>query len=59
MKARVEFLPDNNGAAETAIVEADMIEQRNGWIVIFNNGCVVFVANEACVKFCWLYQEEE
>ena len=57
MKARVEFLPDHNGATETAIVEADMMEQRNGWIVVFNNGYVVFAANEACVKYCWLYEE--
>lgn len=57
MKARVEFLPDNNGATETDIVEVDMMEQRNGWIILLNNGYVVFVANEACVKYCWLYEE--
>lgn len=57
MKARVEFLPDHDGATETDIVEADVMEQRNGWIVLFNHGCVVFAANEAYVKYCLLYEE--
>lgn len=58
MKARVEFLPNENGATETVIVQADMIEQRNGWIIISNSGCVVFAVNEKCVKYCWLYKED-
>jgi hypothetical protein len=59
MKVRVEFLPDNNGSTETAIIEADTIDQRNGWIIISDYGRIVFATNEKCVKYCWLYEEDE
>lgn len=56
MKARVEFLP-NNGEIETADVEADFIELKNGWFIASKNGLVVLAANEKCVKYCLLYEE--
>ena len=57
MKARFEFLPTQNGATETAIVDADFVEQKNGWLIASKNGLVVFGAKENCVKYFWLYEE--
>jgi hypothetical protein len=59
MKVRVEFLPDNNGSTETAIIEADEIDKWGGWIIISDRERTVFVTSEKFVKYCWLYEEDE
>ena len=55
MKIRFEFLPTETTPTETCIVDADRIEQTNGWIIALKGEAVVFVANEKYVKYVWLY----
>lgn len=56
MNIRFEFLPNEAGATETCIVDANRIEQTNGWIIAFNGEEVVFVTNEKYIKYVWLYK---
>lgn len=56
MKARVEFLPTEDGATETTVVDADFIELKNGWFIASKNELVVLAANEKYVKYCLLYE---
>lgn len=55
MQIRFEFLPNEAEATETCIVDADRIEQTNGWIVALKCEAVVFVTNEKYIKYVWLY----
>ena len=55
MKIRFEFLPTETTPTETCIVDADRIEQTNGWIIALKGEAVVFVAYEKYVKYVWLY----
>ena len=56
MKIRFEFLPNETGATETCIVDADRIEQINGWIIALKGEAVVFATNEKYIKYVWLYE---
>lgn len=57
MNARFEFLPDETTkATETVIVDADLIQNTNGWIIATKNEAVVFAANEKYIKYVWLYK---
>ena len=56
MKIRFEFLPNEAGATETCIVDADRIEQTNGWIVALKGEEIVFATNEKYIKYVWLYE---
>lgn len=57
MNARFEFLPDETTkATETVIVDADLIQNTNGWIIANKNEAVVFAANEKYIKYVWLYE---
>lgn len=56
MKIIFEFLPNEAGATETCFVDADRIEQANGWIIALKGEAVVFVTNEKYIKFVWLYE---
>ena len=57
MNARFEFLPDETTkATETTIVDADLIQNTNGWFIATKNEAVVFVANEKYIKYVWLYE---
>lgn len=57
MQARFEFLPDETTkATETAIVDADLIQSANGWIIATKNEAAVFVANDKYIKYVWLYE---
>ena len=56
MEIKFEFLPDETGAVETCVVDADRIEQRNGWIIAFKGETAVFAANEKYIKYVWLYE---
>lgn len=55
MNIRFEFIPNEVGATETAIVDANRIEQSNGWIIALKGDNVVFVTNEKYIKYVWLY----
>jgi hypothetical protein len=57
VKIRFEFLPNEAGAIETCIVDADRIEQKNGWIIALKGEAVVFVTNEKYIKYVWLYEQ--
>lgn len=54
MMIRFEFISDETGSTETCIVDADRIEQRNGWIVALKGESVVFATNEKYIKYVWL-----
>jgi hypothetical protein len=56
VEIRFEFLPSEAGATETCIVDADRIEQTNGWIIALKGEAVVFATNEKYIKFVWLYE---
>ena len=56
MKIRFEFLTDDTGVTETCMVEANRIEQTNGWIIALKGEAIVFVANEKYIKYVWLYE---
>ena len=56
MKIRFECLPNEVGATETCIVDADRIEQGNGWIIALKGEMVVFAINEKYTKYVWLYE---
>ena len=56
MNIRFECLPNEVGAIETFIVNADRIEQRNGWIFALKGKEVVFAANEKYIKYVCLYE---
>ena len=56
MNIKFEFLPNEAGATETCIVDADRIEQINGWIFALKGESVVFATNEKYIKYVWLYE---
>jgi hypothetical protein len=56
VEIRFEFLPNEAGATETCIVEANRVEQTNGWIIALKGEAVVFATNEKYVKYVWLYE---
>ena len=56
MKIRFEFLPTEITPTETCIVDADRIEQTNGWIFALKGEEVVFATNEKYIKYVWLYE---
>ena len=56
MRIRFEFLPTETTPTETCIVDADRIEQRNGWIIALKGEAVVFAVNEKYIKYVWLYE---
>ena len=56
MKIRFEFLTDDAGVTKTCIVEANRIEQTNGWIIALKGEAVVFATNEKYIKYVWLYE---
>ena len=56
VKIRFEFLPNEEGVTEGYIVDANRIEQINGWIIALKGEAVVFVTNEKYIKFVWLYE---
>ena len=55
MQIRFEFLPTKTTPTETLIVDANRIEQTNGWIIALKGGAVVFATNEKYIKYVWLY----
>ena len=57
MKIRFEFLPNEVGATETCIVDADRIEHTNGWIIALKGEAVVFATNEKHIKYVWLCEQ--
>lgn len=56
MKIRFEFLPTEMASTETCIVDADRIEQINGWIIALKDKEIVFATNENHIKYVWLYE---
>lgn len=56
MKIRFEFLPTETEPAEAGIVDADRVEQKNGWIIALKCEAAVFAANEKHIKYVWLYE---
>ena len=56
MNIRFEFIPNEAGSTETAIVDANRIEQINGWIFALKGELVVFATNEKYIKYVWLYE---
>ena len=56
VKIRFEFLPAETTPTETCIVDADRIEQINGWVIALKGEVVVFATNEKYVKYVWLYE---
>lgn len=52
MKIRFEFLPTEIASTETCIVDADRIEQINGWIIALKSKEVVFAAKKKVDKVC-------
>lgn len=56
MQIRFEFLPTETTPTETCIVEANRIEQTDGWIIALKGEAVVFTTNEKCIKYVWLYE---
>lgn len=57
MQIRFEFLPNETTSSETCIVDANRIEQTNGWIIALKGEVVVFATNEKYIKYVWLYNE--
>lgn len=57
MQIRFEFLSTETTPSETCVVDADRIEQRNGWIIASKGEAVVFATNEKYIKYVWLYNE--
>lgn len=57
MQIRFEFLPNETTPSETCIVDADRIEQTNGWIIALKGEAVVFATNEKYIKYVWLYEK--